>query len=376
MPLEPSPKLLDLPKEMSENGSMSWKNTPLIGLSKLFSLSKNEVKDPECPRILIVSTTGLGDSLWGTPAVRALKKRFPKSYLALLTSPIGSALYKNNPYLDDIFTLENPALPSCKKLLGPLRKKKFEIALIFHLSQRPVLPFVTLCKPSQIIGTAGINKGLDKLMTSSLKPSHQHEIARRLKIAKAIGAPAHGNEMEIFLTSDEKQTIRDFLKNTPFPVGIHPGAKDLFKQWSPTHFANLGKRLQQEYGAQFFVTGGVDEIPLASQVADQIPGAVSVAGKFSVRLTAALIEQFKIFLANDTGPMHLAYAVKTPTFSLFAPTDATLCGPYQIKHATFIQKKPTCSPCIGKKCQVPFCLEQISELEAWNRIKELIHVSN
>ncbi|WP_420421451.1 glycosyltransferase family 9 protein [Simkania sp.] len=355
---------------------MSWKNTLLIGISKLFSASKNEVNDPECPRILIVSTTGLGDSLWGTPAVRALKKRFPKSYMALLTSPIGSALYQNNPYLDEIFTLKNPALPSCQKLLSPLKKKAFDTALIFHLSQRPVLPFVTLCKPSQIIGTAGINKGLDKLLTSPLKPSYQHEIERRLKIAEAIGAPPNGNEMEIFLTPDEQRTIEDFLKTASFPVGIHPGAKDRYKQWSPTHFANLGKRLQQEYGAQVFVTGSQEEIPLAQNVADQILGAISVAGKFSVRLTAALIQKFKIFLANDTGPMHLAFAVKTPTFSLFAPTDANLCGPYEIDHARYIQKKPTCFPCIGKKCQVPFCLEQIAELEAWEKIKELIRVYN
>lgn len=355
---------------------MSWKNTLLIGIAKLFSTSKNEVKDPVRPRILVVSTTGLGDSLWGTPAVRALKTRFPKSYLALLTSPIGSALYQNNPHLDEIITLDNPALPSCRKLLSPLKKKNFEIALIFHLSQRPVLPFVTLCKPSQIIGTNGINKGLDRLLTSPLDPSYEHEIERRLKIAEAIGAPPNGREMEIFLTSDEQKTIKDFLKNASFPIGIHPGAKDRYKQWAPAHFANLGKRLQEEYGAQVFVTGSQEEIPLAEKVADQIPGALSVAGKFSVRLTAALIQQFKIFLANDTGPMHLAYAVKTPTFSLFAPTDANLCGPYQIDHARYIQKKPTCSPCIGKKCRVPFCLEQITELEAWNQIKELIEIYN
>ena len=231
---------------------------------------------------------------------------------------------------------------------------------------------MTLCKPSQIIGTAGINKGLDRLLTSPLRLSYQHEIERRLKIAEAIGAFPSGTEMEIFLTCDEQETIKDFLKNASFPVGIHPGAKDLYKQWFPTHFVNLGQRLQKEYGAQVFVTGSQEEIPLAQQVADQIPGATSVAGKFSVRLTAALIQKFKIFLTNDTGPMHLSFAVKTPTFSLFAPTDANLCGPYKIDHARYIQKKPTCSPCIGKKCQVPFCLEQIAELEAWKKIKELL----
>ena len=51
---------------------MPWKNTALKGLTSLFASAKNEVKDPEKPRILVVSTTGLGDSLWGTPAILSL----------------------------------------------------------------------------------------------------------------------------------------------------------------------------------------------------------------------------------------------------------------------------------------------------------------
>ena len=361
---------------MSENRSMSWKNPLLTGITHFFSSSKNEVQDSECPRILVVSTTGLGDSLWGTPAIRAIKTRFPNAFLGLLTSPIGATLYKHNPHLDDISTVESSVLTSCKKLLSPLKKKHFEIALIFHLSQRPILPFVSICGPSQIIGTAEINKGFDKLLTTLIERKYQHEIKRRLEIAEAIGASPQGSQMELFLASEEKEAIQEFLKNTSFPVGLHPGAKDRFKQWSPIHFANLGKRLQKEYGAQIFVTGSRDEMPLAQKVANGIPGAQSVAGKFSVRLSAALIEQLKVFITNDTGPMHIAYAMKTPTFSLFAPTDARLCGPYEISNAHFIQKIPTCHPCIRKQCQVPFCLEQISELEAWNEIKKIIDLSN
>jgi len=361
---------------MSENKSMSWKNTFLKGITRLLASSKNEVQDAKCPRILVVSTTGLGDSLWGTPAVRAIKAQFPEAFLGLLTSPIGTALYRNSPYVDEIFTVKNPILSSCKTLLSPLKNRQFEIALIFHLSQRPILPLVALCGPSRIIGTAGINKGLDEMLTEPLKQKYQHEIKRRLEMVEAIGASTHESQMEIFLTAGEQDTIQKFLKNAPFPVGIHPGAKDKFKQWAPNHFANLGKRLQKEYGAQVFITGNQDEKLLAQKVADRIPGAKSVAGKFSVRETAALIEKFKVFLTNDTGPMHIAYAMKTPTFSLFVPTDAFLCGPYKILDARFIQKNPTCSPCIRKQCRVPFCLEQISELESWNEIKKLIKVSN
>lgn len=355
---------------------MSWKNHLLKGLTRLFSSSKNEVKDPEHPRILVVSTTGLGDSLWGTPAVRALKMRYPNAHLGLLTSPIGAALYQNNPYVDAIYSLKNPSLSSCITLLSPIKQKRYEIALIFHLSQRPLLPFVSFCGPSQIIGSHGINKGLDSLLTTSLPKQPIHEIERRLQIAQTIGAPKQGAEMEIFLTKEERQAVQKFLKGASFPVGIHPGAKDRFKQWRPAHFASLGKRLQKDYGAQIFVTGSQDEISLAEEVASNIPGARSIAGQLPVRLTAALIEQFKLFLSNDTGPMHIAYAMGTPTFSLFVPTDASLCGPHEIAHAAWIQKSPTCSPCLRKKCQAPFCLEQVSEQAAWDVINKLIKHSN
>lgn len=351
---------------------MSWKNYILTRMVRLLSNKSNAVKNSESPRILIASTTGLGDSLWGTPAIRALKSHFPKSFLGLLTSPIGAALYKNNPYLDEIYTIKKPILLSCGKLLFPLKKKQFEIALIFHFSQRPILPLVSLCSPNQIIGTTQINKGLDKLLTYPLKRKHQHEIKRRLEMVKAIGVPSKGTNMDIFLTKNERETAKNLLNQASFPIGIHPGAKNRFKQWDPIHFINLGRRLQKEYGATAFITGGYEEKALAQKVASHIPGAYSLAGTLSVRETAALIEIFKVFLTNDTGPMHIAYAMKTPTFSPFAPTDSSLCGPCDIIHSALIQKQPTCSPCLSKKCCKPFCLEQISEAESWARITKLI----
>jgi ADP-heptose:LPS heptosyltransferase len=75
---------------------------------------------------------------------------------------------------------------------------------------------------------------------------------------------------------------------------------------------------------------------------------------------AALIEKLDLLITNDTGPMHIGFAMETPTFALFAPTDPNLCGPYKINHAVVIQKPQTCIPCLRKACASPFCMEQIS----------------
>ncbi|MCB1110576.1 MAG: glycosyltransferase family 9 protein [Chlamydiia bacterium] len=339
------------------------KNKLIRGLLTLAPSKKFERKGE--PRILIVSTTGLGDSLWGTPAIRALRMKYPQATLSLLTSPIGAQVFQNNPHLNEIFTLKDPALMSSCKLLKTLRKKAFDTALIFHLSQRPVLPLVTLAGPAKIVGTTGINKGLDHLLTDPLPQTKTHEIQRRLEIA---GCPEASPEMELFLTEDENHTALSHLPDAPLVIGMHPGAKDKFKQWDPKHFVELGRKLAQEKGATLLITGDRSEAPLAEQIAQAIPHAHSVAGKLPVRVTAALIEKLSLFITNDTGPMHLAFAMGTPTLALFSPTDPRLCGPYKISHGTVLQKPRTCTPCIRKKCRSPFCMEQISPQEAYEAI--------
>ena len=342
------------------------KNLLLTSLAS-FSKSKNSIQDKEKPRILVVSTTGLGDTLWGTPAIRAIKAWYPNSYLAFLTSPTGKDLLLHNPHIDEIFTLKNPALPSCITLLPQLKKKAFEIALIFHISQRPILPLCHFIHAKEIIGSEGINKGLDSLLTKRVERKHQHEIERRLNLVKEIGVETENPLMELHFTDEEKKEAEIFAMQykTTQLIGFHPGSKDKFKQWDPRRFIELGNRLFKEKNAKILITGNKEEVPLTEEIARKIPNAESIAGKFSLRKAAAIIGQLDYFITNDTGPMHIAFALQTPTIALFSPTDPELCGPYGVPSGRVIYKKPTCTPCLRKSCHAPFCLEQISSDEVF-----------
>jgi len=355
---------------------MSIKNflfQTLISLNKIISPKRNEGEDPNHPRILVVSTTGLGDTLWGTPAIRAIKKQFPNSHLGVLTSPIGKEIFSESPHVDTLHVIQGPALLSGLKLLPTLRKEKWETILIFHTSERSLLPLCQLTQAATIVGTKGINKGLDSLLTNGIEPTPMHEIARRLAITKEIGVEKNGYDMEIFLTVKEEKETSPFIGDSKqLQIGIHPGAKDRFKQWSPRHFITLGKKLSKEKQAHILITGGKGEEERAAKIARQIPGAHSLAGKLSIRQTAALIKQCHLFITNDTGPMHLSFAVKTPTIALFSPTDPMLCGPYEISHAAILAWPPTCTPCFKKRCRYPFCLEQIPPDEVYDNVKTLL----
>ena len=336
----------------------------------LRGLPRKNFKRKETPRLLIVSTTGLGDSLWGTPALKALRKKHPKSYIALLTSPVGEQIYRNHPHLDEIFTLKGRSFFAMLSLLPKLRMREFDTAYVFHTSQRPILPLVSLAGPSRIVGTEGINKGLDHLLTHPLPQKYEHEIERRLSIVGCEGADP---KMDLFLTEEENETSLEIVPELPLVIGMHPGAKDRFKQWNPKYFIELGRKLVKEKGAKIFITGDLSEKMFAEEIEKHIPGATSLAGKLSIRETAAVIEKFDLFITNDTGPMHLAFAMETPTFALFSPTDPKRCGPYKIDHGFVIQKPRTCTPCIRKACVSPFCMEQISPDVVYDQIETYLY---
>jgi ADP-heptose:LPS heptosyltransferase len=328
-------------------------------------------------RFLILSTTGLGDTLWGTPAIRALRETFPTSSICVVTSPTGKALLQNNRQIDEIIVAKNPLLPSLFSLYRKLRRKKITHVLSFHTSQRAMLPLSAILGAQEIIGTYGINKELDFLLTTALDNQAVHEIKRRLDIVEQVGAVAFGPAMELFLSPEDEKIADHFLEELRIPsylplIGIHPGAKDGFKRWPPSHFIELGKRLTQNLGCGIIITGNPSEKKLAHAIASEIPGA-SVATHLPLLSTAALIKRLNLMISNDTGPMHLAFAQKIPAIGLFTPTNPKLCGPYAVDSAITIAKRPTCLPCLRKKCQEPFCLYQIGVQEVYDEALKLFY---
>lgn len=312
-------------------------------------------------RILVLSTTALGDTLWATPALESLRSSFPEAHIAVLTSEIGEQVLRHNPWTDQIYLLKEPLLSRFFSLWRTLRKERFDTVLIFHASQRLALPLAALLGASRIIGTSGINKGLDELLTAPIAPKYQHEIVRRLELVERIGAKRCTEKLSYFIQPEERVA--------PIPkIAIHPGSKDAFKRWPPEHFITLGKRLQ-ELGHKILITGTREEWPLMESIARQIPGAELLDPTLSLRAFAAHLEQIQLLISNDTGPVHLACALETPVIALYASTDQALCGPHQAKRAVAIAKRTSCQPCLKRKCQRPFCLLQISPEEVLNAVR-------
>jgi ADP-heptose:LPS heptosyltransferase len=381
--------------------------------------SKKKERHSSTKKFLIVSTTGLGDTLWATPSIKALRETYPHSEIHVLTSGLGAQVLQNNPHIDQLFVISDPLFFSLFCLFFVLKKKNFDAIFIFHSSQRLIFPFCALLGAPKIVGTKGLNKDLDFILTHPLEKKEQHEIERRLEMVAQVNAKAKEQTLEqdaraqsrsfkgelaelydngarssdplteenllcsnrgvlqFFPGQEEEKKIERFLsshKIEPFTllIGLHPGAQNLFKQWNPMRFVELGLKLKEKWDCKIIISGNQEEALLVAEIASKIPDSIPVAGELSLSAFAALQKKMALFITNDTGPMHLAFAMNTPTIALFGPTDHRLCGPHKADKAVVIQKKKTCTPCLMKKCEEPFCLLQIGVNEVYEKALELI----
>lgn len=324
-------------------------------------------------RILVVSTTALGDTLWTADALTTLRGRFPQAYIAVLTSPTGLQILQHNPHINRLHVLQKSSFPHFVPLLFKLRRAHYDSVLLFHASQRLIVPLCTLTGASILLGTAGQNKGLDSLLTEAIeKKPMEHELERRLQIVRqlesyenrdALKKPTSEVDWVYFIQPQERAWATEFLgKKKGHRIIMHPGSKEPFRRWPAHCFAEVGRELERQHECEILLTGTPSELPLLQQIHNQLPTSRILCPP-SIRQLAALLEQADLVLSNDTGPLHLACALQRPAVGIYCSTDPLLCGPRKTPQTIILARPPTCRPCLKRRCGEPFCFLQIPSSE-------------
>ena len=195
-----------------------WKNYLTVAAVRFLKLLQ---RTGNKGHFLIVSTTGLGDTLWATPAIRALREAYPKAYIGCLTSSLGAQVLKGNRYLSELFIFSSPS--SLFKLYFELRKRKIGTVLLFHTSQRVLLPLSAVIGATRLIGTSGLQKGLDPLLTKALLWKNSHEIERRLDLVRDVGATPQSYDLDFVIEESDRAAAKKLLP-PGIVIGLPPGA--------------------------------------------------------------------------------------------------------------------------------------------------------
>jgi ADP-heptose:LPS heptosyltransferase len=276
-------------------------------------------------RILIIRTGPLGETILTTPVIRALRHRFPDAHIAYMVAPSREELVSANPHLDEIITYQS----SVPKLIYSLIRCSFQMAVILQPTFRLVLHSFLARIPFRV--GFETNSGGGRLLHVAIpNNSNQHETARYLDVVRGLGIEPESDEPEMFVERTAQQWADEYLANA--------GAGATYRRWSKERFAKLGDLLHKTHDAQICITAGRREGELPSEVANLMSGSSLIITDTTTMQLAAILQKCDLYISNDTGPMHLSTAVKTPTIALFGASNPKQWGPIWSQHTVIAQK--------------------------------------
>ena len=333
--------------------------------------------------ILVCQTGGwIGDMVLLTPTLRALKNAYPESNLALLLRPRVADLMETHPYVDTcIVDTKNPGrYRSLTGMVRRIREAAFDVAVVLHPTsfRNALLPF--LARVPIRVGANVSGRGI--LLTASRKDDTSvHEVHRYLRVLRLLDIDTGSDSLEFWHTDTDREMIQGLLhaegvSSTDRLVALNLGTTWRTKRWDIANFAEVIQQIERlVQDARIVLTGSSAEQTLADDLPASLP-TINLIGKTSILQLGALLERCEVCLTCDSGPMHIAAAVGTPTIALFGPTDPVRHKPYGTGH-TVVEKSVSCRPCYKRTCQrqdTPhLCMKEISIGEVVNALEIKLH---
>lgn len=344
--------------------------------------------------ILLVLVAGIGDFVMGTKAIRAVRNGYPDAEIHVLTSSEGAAIAQRHPGVDRIWAFPIRELRGNRfrvrpiiGLLRQLRKIRYDIATNLYPvgswagSAKMGLLFNGLRARIKIGQASGLLRfGLDERLAQDIFTG-KHMTDGMTDVAIAIGGRSDAGGLEL-PRGDDSAGKWDALIGAgdgSLPrrvIGINPGGDRPNRRWPAVKFAKAARALAARCGARILIFGGPGEESIAQEIQTAINGAaLNLAGRLKLQDLPFFISRCDLLITNDSGPMHIAAALKIPVVALFGPENADYFRPYTSPDLyRVIQKPMDCRPCNQSTCRTRLCLEAISHAEVVEGSLELLSV--
>ena len=323
--------------------------------------------------ILLVRLDNMGDVLLTTPAFHAVKTTLPGARLTLLASPVGAQVGFLDPDIDDVIIYQAPWMDPWHRLpqdgqreqqiIAQLRERHFDGAIIFTSFRQSPLPAAYLCYLADIpLRVAASIDGPGSLLTTRHKHPERlmHEVERGLDLVGTLGISTEERDLLLKVPDEAAVVVANLLAahglNEHHPlIVVHPGCSMPARTYPWEMYAEVIDLLIEQLGAFVVVTGAEDERPLVAQVLARVQpqyrhATLAAAGTLSFPALCALIQSADLTITNNTGPMHISAAVKTPVIALFALTNPPeQWGPWHVPHRQLYHDVP-CRICYSRIC--------------------------
>ncbi len=310
----------------------------------------------ESDAILVVRLGAMGDILHALPAAASLKLSFPERKLTWAVEPVWAPLLRGNPYIDRIVCIE-PRRPSTwLAARRELREWHYTLAVDFQGLLKSAVA-ARLAGPQRTFGFArgeARESNAALLYTDPVSSAAVHRVDRALDLAAAAGAGTLTRESPLPAGEPEGD-----LPDGPF-VLASPFAGWGSKQWPPEYFDRLGAILIKEYGIPLVVNAA----PGASMSFHHArPHFSGIAGLIHATRRAAAV------VGVDSGPMHLAAALRKPGIAIFGPTDPAINGPFGGTLAVLRAKGARTS--YKRDSGIASSMREITPEQVWCKLREV-----
>lgn len=347
--------------------------------------------------VLLIRLDNLGDVLLTTPAFHAVREALPDARLTLLASSVGAQVGALDPDIDAVILYKAPwmdpwgTLPQDsqreQQFIAQIKEHHFDGAIIFTSYHQSSLPAAYLCYLADIpLRAAASIDGPGSLLTTRHKhPAHlMHEVEHNLDLVAALGMTTHDDEMVLNVPDSALVRVSEMLvahdaqrEKRPLIV-VHPGCSMPARTYPREMYIEVVRLLSEQLDAFVVVTGAADEQELVASVLEGVPVAhqhafLGQAGTLSFPELCALIQLADLTITNNTGPMHIAAALKTPVVALFALTNPPeQWGPWHVPHRQ-LYHDVSCRICYQRVCPYQHeCLRLVSPAMVVTAATELL----
>jgi len=302
-------------------------------------------------RILVVQLRQIGDVLLCTPAIRALRKRFPDAHLAFLADKVPSRVLEENPHLDEVIVRD----PSQGKLepvrtIREVRRKNFDLVVDFLANPRTTM--ISMLSGAKLtLSYANTRRGRFYKITAW--PEGVSSAQQKLSLLRVLGCKTDDPALEMPVPRRAEEKIENWFQNTdglkrPL-VCLEPFSKWPVLEYPPSHHLELARMMRESWGAAVIICWGPGRKEDADKMAKESATSLHVAPPTDLMEAAALYKKADLWVGNDGGARHLAAGQGTPTFAVFGPTGHEWTPSGDI-HQSVTMEGIACRPCNKRYC--------------------------
>ncbi len=336
--------------------------------------------------IVIFRTDRIGEVLLSTVAADAITERHPGASVSFVTSEYSKPLVEGRNNIKKIITVDtfkkNNWFLRAVDLAILLRKSRFDAAIVLNPHKMLHLACFLAGIPDRIGYDRKWGFLLNRKIHDERERGEKHEIEYTMDLLRLTGIESGAPAPRLSVERKDKDVVEKLLAekgvipDRPLVV-IHPGSSNPAKIWPRERYAELIRRLRKEAGCNVAVLGSREERDLTGGILKKSgTDVLDFTGILDLKELAALIKRSKLFIGNDTGPMHMAAALDIPVIAIFGRnmpgTGPTRWRPWGEKHVVF-HEDPGCDPCYDAACPYDHrCLRAITVEEVFNAAKGML----